>query len=91
MHTLMIKGINPDVSPESASRGISRVFAPRFGAHNILKVQLFRPFDNIKLLIKKRKTMKKKLKTVTKANSTCTQDEERVKLTIGSLIKCNKQ
>ena len=80
MHTLMIKGINPNVSPETASRGIAKVFAPRFGAHNILKVQLFRPFENIKLLIKKRKQMKKKLKKVIKANSNGTTEQERVKL-----------
>lgn len=55
MHTLMIKGINPDISPETAERGIGKVFSLRFGARNILRIQLFRPFDNINKLIKKRK------------------------------------
>jgi len=42
MHTLMIRGINTNISPESAERGIGKVFAFRFGADNILKIQVFR-------------------------------------------------
>jgi hypothetical protein len=34
----MIKGINTNLSPESAERGIGKVFSLRFGPKNILKI-----------------------------------------------------
>jgi len=61
LHTLLIKGINPKISPESAERGIGKVFSLRFGIQNILKIQVFRPFEDIKKLVKRRKFLKKKL------------------------------
>ena len=34
----MIKGINQDISIESAEKGIGKVFSLRFGDKNILKI-----------------------------------------------------
>jgi hypothetical protein len=48
LHTLIIKGINTKISPQSAERGIGKVFSLRFGVQNILKVQVFRPTEDIK-------------------------------------------
>ena len=64
----MIKGINQNLSAESAERGIGKVFSQRFGSKNILKIQLFRPTQNIDLIIKKRKMMKKKYNKAKKHN-----------------------
>lgn len=68
MHTLMIKGINPNISPEKAQNGIGKVFALRFGARNILKIQVFRPIQKLHQYVEKRKKALRKLKKVKKAN-----------------------
>lgn len=68
MHTLMIKGINPNMSPEKAMSGIGKVFSLRFGSKNILRIQVFRPVQNLKKIVGKRKNMKKKLKKAKKSN-----------------------
>lgn len=90
LHTLLIKGINPNISPESAERGIGKVFSLRFGASNILKIQLFRPFENIKKLVKKRKVIKKKLQKALKQNDS-SPDDMRVRILIGSKLFCSQQ
>jgi hypothetical protein len=38
LHTILIRGINTKISPESAERGIGKVFSQRFGHKNILKI-----------------------------------------------------
>ena len=80
MHTLLIKGINPNISTDKAERGIGKVFTLRFGKANILKIQLFRPTQNIRQLIKARSQFKKKLNKAKKLNKE--SGETRVMATI---------
>ena len=68
LHTVMIKGINKNISPDTAVKGISRVFSLRFGPQNILKIQIFRQTGNITQLMKDRKSFKKKLIKAKKFN-----------------------
>ena len=68
LHTVMIKGINKNISPESAERGIGKVFSLRFGHKQILKIQIFRNIGNINKLIKSRKIQKKLLNKAKKYN-----------------------
>jgi hypothetical protein len=84
----MIKGINKNISPESAERGIGKVFALRFGHKNILKIQIFRQIGNISKLIKSRKLQKKILNKAKKYNI---KHNDRHMMDIGSTFKCNKQ
>ena len=65
----MLIGINQEISPETAEKGIKKVFSHRFGESNILKIQLFKPFQNIRKPVKSKKILKKKLKRVIKANN----------------------
>jgi hypothetical protein len=83
----MIKGINKNISPESAERGIGKVFSLRFGHKNILKIQIFRQIGNINTLIKNRKAQKKILNKAKKYNH---RHQERQTVEIGSVWKCNK-
>ena len=64
----MIKGINKNISPESAERGMGKVFSLRFGHKQILKIQIFRNIGNINKLIKSRKIQKKLLNKAKKYN-----------------------
>lgn len=71
----MIKGVNPNISPEVAERGIGKVFSLRFGARNILKIQLFRRIENINQLVKQRKVHKRKLHKAKKFNESNKESE----------------
>jgi hypothetical protein len=83
----MIKGINKNISPESAERGIGKVFSLRFGPKSILKIQIFRNIGNINKLIKSRKIQKKMLNKAKKFNH---RHQERHTMEIGSALRCNK-
>ena len=83
----MIKGINTNLSPESAERGIGKVFSLRFGPKNILKIQLFKPTRSIDKIIKQRKNIKRKHNKVKKFNH---HSDSRKMIGIGSALKCNK-
>lgn len=58
----MIHCVNPNISVQKAERGIKKVFSLRFGAANILKIQLFKPTGNINKLAAERIALKKQLK-----------------------------
>lgn len=88
MHTLMIKGINPHISPEKAQNGIGKVFALRFGARNILKIQVFRPIQHLHKFVEKRKKSIKKLKKVKKANHN-NPEGQRELIQVGSKFMMN--
>lgn len=62
LHTVMIHCVNTNISVEKAERGIRKVFSLRFGPDNILKIQLFRPTQNINKLAIERLNVKKHLK-----------------------------
>lgn len=55
----MIHCVNTNISVEKAERGIKKVFSLRFGAANILKIQLFKPTANINKLGAERIALKK--------------------------------
>lgn len=59
-----MRGINPNISPETGEKAIRKVFAMRFGQKNIQKIQLFRPTGNIEELIKAREKLQRKLEKV---------------------------
>jgi len=88
LHTVMIKGIAQDISPESAERGIGRIFSRRFGCKNVLKIQVFRPIENIRKLIKDRKIHKKKLNKAKRHNH---HHSSRQSIVIGAALSCRKQ
>ena len=87
LHTLLIRGINQNISTDTAERGIGKIFVPRFGTKNILKVEAFKPIKNLKELNMRRKCMKKKLKKTKKINKK--NIDERVEIKLGSYLKCN--
>ena len=87
LHTVMIHGINTNITMERAERGIRKVFSLRFGAHNILKIQLFRPTKNVNKLVKERIQVRKLLKRAERRNQ---NNSERQKIRIGNTFKCNK-
>ena len=93
MHTVMIKGINKNITPDAAVKGISKVFSLRFGAKNILKIQIFRQTGNITQLMKDRKSYKKKYLKAKKFNKNQEKSGNltRQRTTIGKQYLCNEQ
>lgn len=66
----MIRGINKDISPETAEKGLRKVFSSRFDRESkrLLNVQCFKVTENLESLVKERKDLKKKLKKIVKHN-----------------------
>ena len=83
LHTLLIRGINQEISADVAERGIGKIFIPRFGSKNILKIEAFRPIKNLKQLNSDRKLLKRQLRKTKKINKKA-ENGERVQIRTGS-------
>ena len=66
----MIRGINKDIAPSTAERGLRKVFSSRFDREfeRLINVQCFKVTENLEALVQERKDIKKKLKKVQKNN-----------------------